>query len=156
MKIKNYTIEQLTDAVKESFSIRQVLTKLGLAPKGGNYSTFNRLIKKYNIDTSHFTGKFYNKGRKLPPRAYPLQDILVKGRHTQSHKLKLRLISSGILENCCSICKLYEWMGKPIPIELDHIDGDNLNNELSNLRILCPNCHAQTPNYRGKNIGKKS
>lgn len=50
--------------------------------------------------------------------------------------------------------KLSEWMGKPIPLELHHKDGNHYNNDLSNLEILCPNCHAQTDNYRGKNIGK--
>ncbi len=54
----------------------------------------------------------------------------------------------------CSVCSLSEWRGQTIPIELDHIDGDCFNNDRSNLRLLCPNCHAQTPTYRGKNKGK--
>ncbi len=54
----------------------------------------------------------------------------------------------------CEVCKLDSWMGVPIPIELDHIDGDAFNNEESNLRLLCPNCHAQTPTYKGRNHGK--
>lgn len=54
----------------------------------------------------------------------------------------------------CSICKNIQWMGKPIPIELDHIDGNCNNNTEENLRLVCPNCHAQTPTYKGKNIGK--
>lgn len=55
--------------------------------------------------------------------------------------------------NKCKICSNEEWQGKPIPIELDHIDGDSTNNELNNLRLLCPNCHAQTSTYKGKNVG---
>jgi hypothetical protein len=54
----------------------------------------------------------------------------------------------------CEICESYEWMGQPVPIELDHIDGNASNNLLSNLRLLCPNCHAMQPTYKGRNRGK--
>lgn len=53
----------------------------------------------------------------------------------------------------CQICNLDSWMNQKIPIEMDHIDGINENNDLSNLRLLCPNCHAQTPTYKAKNKG---
>lgn len=56
-----------------------------------------------------------------------------------------------MLESYCYECKLTEWCGKNIPLELDHIDGSHNNNSLDNLRLLCPNCHAQTETYRGKN-----
>jgi 5-methylcytosine-specific restriction endonuclease McrA len=55
------------------------------------------------------------------------------------------------MQPICSCCSGTEWLGKPMPLELDHINGDNANNSLDNLRLLCPNCHAQTPTYRGKN-----
>ena len=56
----------------------------------------------------------------------------------------------------CEVCGLSEWMKQPIPIELDHIDGDADNNSADNLRLICPNCHAQTPTYKGANAGKES
>ena len=62
-----------------------------------------------------------------------------------------------LLEECghrCCVCGLSEWMGKPIPIELDHVDGNSDNNTRTNLRLLCANCHAQTPTYRAKNKGR--
>ena len=79
--------------------------------------------------------------------------ILKKDSTYQSNKLRKRLLDEGIKEYQCEICKLSDWMGKLIPLELDHIDGNNSNNEITNLRLICPNCHAQTDTYRGKNYG---
>ena len=71
-----------------------------------------------------------------------------------SHSLRLKLISEEVKEHRCESCGLDTWLGQPIQLELDHIDGNNKNNELSNLRILCCNCHAQTPNWRGRKLKK--
>jgi hypothetical protein len=68
----------------------------------------------------------------------------------KSHALRLKLIREGVKDYRCESCGLDTWLGKPIVLELDHIDGNNKNNNLSNLRILCCNCHAQTPNWRGR------
>ena len=51
----------------------------------------------------------------------------------------------------CECCGLTEWLGQPIALELHHINGITTDNRLDNLVILCPNCHAQTDNYRGLN-----
>jgi len=53
----------------------------------------------------------------------------------------------------CEVCGITEWMGRPAPLELDHTDGNPFNNQLDNLRLICPNCHAQTETYKGKNMG---
>jgi 5-methylcytosine-specific restriction endonuclease McrA len=74
----------------------------------------------------------------------------------QSHKLRKRLIAAGVFDRICANCGLAEWLGQKVPLELDHIDGDRANHEISNLRLLCPNCHAQTATYRGKNIRRRS
>ena len=58
-------------------------------------------------------------------------------------------------EHKCESCGISEWLGKPLSLELDYINGDRYDNRLQNLRILCPNCHAQTDTYRGKNKGKQ-
>lgn len=71
-----------------------------------------------------------------------------------SHRLRLRLIRKGVKEHRCESCGLSVWLGQPIQLELDHIDGDHKNNELSNLRLLCCNCHAQTHTWRGRKLKK--
>jgi predicted HNH restriction endonuclease len=69
---------------------------------------------------------------------------------THSRLKKLLIETHG---HKCQICNLASWMDQKIPIEMDHIDGNSSNNELSNLRLICPNCHAQTPTYKAKNKG---
>ena len=78
----------------------------------------------------------------------------IKGSFVSAHKLKLKMIRDGMKEHKCELCNITEWMGQKVPIELDHIDGNHYNNELSNLRIVCPNCHAQTDTNSGKNNKK--
>lgn len=152
----SYTEEELRQAISTSLSIRQVLEKLGIIAAGGNYRTIHNLIEKYELDISHFTGQGWNKGRISPETPKPIEDYLSNRIFIQSHRLKLRLIKDELKRHKCEVCKLSTWQNKPIPIELDHIDGDHKNNELSNLRILCPNCHAQTSTYRGKNKKPKA
>ena len=112
------------------------------------HDTLNRYMKKMGIE---YAGNQSSKGISQPQRRTHASEYLYNGSTVQSHKLKLVLIRDGYFEHKCSGCHNTEWMGQPIPLELDHIDGQHFNNELSNLRLLCPNCHAQTPTYRAKN-----
>ena len=146
----SYTEQELRESVKTSTSIRQVLSKLNIVAAGGNYQTTNKRIKKLNIDTSHFTGRAWNKGQTIGPKR-DIKEYLSNEFPILSHKLKNRLIKEGLKEHKCECCGIIEWNGKPAPIELDHINGNHHDNRLENLRILCPNCHAQTDTYRGKN-----
>lgn len=146
-----YTEEQFIEAVKTSTSVRQVLSKIGVKEAGGNYKVAKDKIKKLNLDTSHFTGMGWLKGQTHKHTTKPIEYYLTEDSYHQSYKLKLRLVAEGIKQHKCEKCGIIEWMGQPTPIELDHINGNNRDNRLENLRLLCPNCHAQTPTYRGKN-----
>lgn len=152
MKKYSYSKEDLVEAVEKSISIRQVLIKLNIIPAGGNYFTINKLIKKYGLDISHMTKNGWSKGKKLSPKR-PVEDYLSNKISIQSFKLKNRLISEKIMEYKCYNCNLIKWLNKNIPLELHHINGNSQDNNLSNLILLCPNCHSLTENYRGK--GKK-
>ena len=78
----------------------------------------------------------------------------IKVGKVQSNKLRRKLLREGLKEAKCECCGNDQWNGVPIPLEVHHKDGNKTNNELDNLQILCPNCHALTPTYRGKNIKK--
>jgi Zn finger protein HypA/HybF involved in hydrogenase expression len=151
MTKRKFDKTQFEDAVKSSKSISATMKKLGLCSTGGGaYRTFFNAAKEFGVDFSHFTGQMASLGRRVEPKL-PIDVILTKGRYLSTHKLKLRLLKEGIFEKKCYNCGLIEWLNNPIPLQLDHIDGDNRNNELSNLRIICPNCHAQTSTWCGKN-----
>ena len=147
MRFNKYTKDELIEAVKVSKSIRQVLILLNVSPHGGNYRVINNYIKKLNLDTSHFTGQLWNKGRTTGPKR-PISDYLSNKYSITSHKLRKRLISEGFFEHKCYHCNNSTWNNKLIPLELEHKDGNHHNNELDNLTLLCPNCHAQTSTYR--------
>lgn len=152
---RRYTEAQLREAVAEASSIRQVLAKLGLAQAGGNYTGIKEHLRKLQIDTSHLSGQGWKRGNSNPVvPARPIGELLRKGSHVQSYKLKQKLFAEQLKERKCESCLTERWLDHPVPLELDHINGDTTDNRLENLRILCPNCHALTKTYRGKKLAK--
>ena len=149
------TKEDFENAAKQSFSIAGMCRCLNIRPSGGNYKLMHNAIIKYDIDISHFTGQGWNTGLIFKPfTEQHLKDILIADSSYQSSKLKKRLIKEGLKQNICEKCGLSQWQGHPIPLELHHINGNNRDNRLKNLMLLCPNCHALTESYRGKNKKK--
>jgi Zn finger protein HypA/HybF involved in hydrogenase expression len=140
-KKPTWTDEELINALPKCTSFSEVATYMNMS------RATNSLLKKrsieLNLNFSHFRNSGYNP--------LSLNEVLVKNKETSSHRLKKRLITEGLKQHKCECCGITEWMGKPTPIELDHINGNHHDNRLENLRILCPNCHAQTDTYRGKN-----
>ncbi len=105
-------------------------------------------IRSANLDTSHFVGQRWARGRILERKVTPLEEILVQGSGYRSNShLRRRLLKAQLLKAECSGCGLTSWRGRPLPLHLDHINGDHTDNRLENLRILCPNCHAITDSW---------
>ena len=155
MNIKyNYNVSKtvLEEIVKKSYSYTRVLKNLQIGANTHSINKIKKLIINNSIDTTHFTGKCLKN--TLPPNAQPIE-YHFNSKAINTHRIKLRLIKEGFLLKRCNICLGIEWNGRPIPLELNHIDGDRTNNKLENFEILCPNCHAQTDTYRGRNIKKR-
>lgn len=132
------TEAEITNALAEGITIRRASQILNVTER-----TFKKEALKYDL----------YKPAKHSCKKIPLADIL-NGLHPQyqtSHILP-RLVKEGIRKYECSCCGITEWQGKRIGLELDHIDGNNSNHSLDNLRALCPNCHSQTDTYRSKKI----
>jgi len=145
-----YSIEQLSAAIKQSISIRQTLLVLGLAAKGGNYRIIHNAIKQYGIDISHFKQQGWAKNKIFGPKR-KIEDYLSNRFPIGSYKLKIRLLKENFFSAQCSNCLATTWLNQKIPLELEHKNGNHLDNSLDNLCLLCPNCHALTSTYRGKN-----
>jgi len=123
-----------------------------LVGAGGNYAQVRKYLHIFKIDISHFKGKGWSKGlRGIGRPRIELEEILVKGSHYQSFKLKKRLLDAGLKPQCCEECG---WSKRTpdgyLPLEIHHMNGDNTDNRPSNLEVLCPNCHSLKPNYRGR------
>ena len=93
--------------------------------------------------------KAVNRGELVTrPRRSPLELILRNSRSRCT--IKRRLLMAGKLVNRCDICGLDEWLGKPLSVQIDHINGVRDDHRIENLRMLCPNCHSQTETFAGK------
>ena len=158
---RKYSKEVLEEAVKSSYSVSDVLKFLGL--KGnGSHQWISTKIKKFEIDTSHFVygGELQKMRGKQNTKKRP-EEILINHQNnirTKASQLRRALLESGRLYRCeaegCSIEGI--WLGKPILLHVDHIDGDWNNCLATNLRFLCPNCHSQTPTFGAKNLALKN
>jgi hypothetical protein len=147
---RKWTDEDLAEAVRVSRSYSEIVTRLGLHQGGGTHQHIKLHIRRLGLHFSHRDSHAWmrDRGANTGGRPMPLEEILVPhSNYTSSGRLRGRLIRSGLKEARCEMCGLTEWRSVPIQLELDHIDGNRSNNSLSNLRMLCPNCHAQTETW---------
>ena len=129
---------------KIEMAMENCLTMAGVARAiGMDYKTLRKYAIKFELFKTNQSGKnCFDKH---------IKDIVLGNVIISKTTLKKRLIDENILPYKCNSCKIDSWNNSAITLELDHIDGNKKNNKLSNLRLLCPNCHSQTITYRGMN-----
>lgn len=149
----------LEQVVLKNKTLAGVIIDLGLRRHGNTYRKIKALIYKYGINVQHFWEPIGRE--KRPPNLNcsirPIEAYLVKGiAYRTSWNLKQRLITAGLFVEKCYECGIGPvWNSKNLVLQLDHINGDNTDNSITNLRFLCPNCHSQTNTYCGKHRKKK-
>ncbi|MFJ3229490.1 HNH endonuclease signature motif containing protein [Streptomyces sp. NPDC086787] len=147
-----WTEEVLQAAVSASTNMCEFLRRLGLEVVGGHHTHISRRIKAYGIDTSHFRRptRRDRPWRPRTPEALLVEQPPDRARRIQGDRLKRARTASGMQERCALCGTAAIRQGCPLPLEVDHIDGDWRDNRIENLRFLCPNCHSTTDSYRGR------
>ncbi len=148
--ISTLDLETFKELIKNSKTWSEVMTYFknnhGYKNIKSNSTAKKRCIKE-NISFNHF-----KKRNKILTKT-----ALTKIAYSyNSTSFKTFLIKEGLLKEICSKCQLGNmWQNEPIKLQLEHIDGDHYNNEITNLTLLCPNCHSQTSTWCGKNNNSK-
>ena len=136
-------VELIQGSVASSISFREVAQKLGYATDSGSVQTsLRKMVKELDLDVSHF------KGQSWKQASYDYESFTTDSKKKNGSTTLIPLIT--LRGRKCQNCGLEEWLGQPITLEIHHEDGDRTNNTLENLKLLCPNCHSYTPNWRGR------
>lgn len=160
IKIKNINHEELSMAVAKVYNCAELCRIFGLSSTGGTVSRLNKLIRFLQLDTTHWTGQLWNKGKSSLDdnrlRKKPVDQIFADNSNASASYVRKLVLTKNLIEYKCESCNLIDnWNGKRLNLQLDHINGKRNDHRLENLRWLCPNCHSQTETFCARNITKK-
>lgn len=147
---RTYTRPQFERAMQDASCWSDVCKNLGLSVCGHNYDVLKKFGVYHGIDCSHFDIKqTFRRNKKV----YTYEEIYCENSTFSRQMLNRKTKQLKVLEYKCQRCgNDGTWCGEYLGLELDHINGVHDDNRVENLRWVCPNCHSQTPTYKGKNI----
>ncbi len=156
-RINDLNNAELQDLLDGSASYADVIKRIGLIGHGGNYITLKRRITQDGLSTSRLEqNRISTRSKRGGCVPTPLENVLVEHSTFNTNFLKKRLVREGLLDYICSKCgNDGEWECSPLVLQIEHINGNNNDNRMENLTILCPNCHSQTATYAGGNCKRK-
>lgn len=142
--------ELLTQALDGAASKKQVLERLALRAAGGNYKALDKALNRFSLSSPVRSFPPNTNGMRTPDE----EVFSENSSYSNSSGIKKRLREKGFPQEC-SECHLgSEWNGKPLTLQLEHINGVHSDNRLENLTLLCPNCHSQTSTFAGNSSSR--
>lgn len=156
----SFSKEEMKEIIENSITIREVISKCGFSDKGNNRKTFFNVIEHYSlsIELSLLKERSLNfaKNKSGEMRRKKDEDVFCENSSVSRGTVKNRVLKDNLIEYKCKKCKnIGEWMGEPLSLQLEHINGIGNDHRLENLCFLCPSCHSQTPTYAGKTPAKR-
>ncbi|MFI8822293.1 HNH endonuclease [Streptomyces sp. NPDC053431] len=145
--------DELVRAAACSQSLAGVLKQLGMPDNGASRTRVKRAMAAYDISCQHFVGQAHRRGVPSQSRK-TAAEILVR-REPGSHRAKTAQLRRALDElgvpHICQACGIGDsWQGRRLILEIDHTNGDRLDNRAENLRYLCPSCHSQTGTFSNR------
>lgn len=153
-KVFSASKDELINLTSKAVRLADILRGLTTDCSSANYILLKKRLSTEGIEYNHITlGKNSNKGKKFVKyNKLPLSSVMIKNSSYSRSCLKRRILKENLLKNKCSECGLENiWNGKPINMQIDHINGIADDHRLENLRMICANCHSQTNTFAGKN-----
>lgn len=149
---RRWTDEQFLEAVDGAVSVSAILRTLGLGATGGNFVAVRNAATRLGVHLPNGrTSAGWRRATRRPNRV-PNDELFVRDGTASTATVKARILAEGLIENRCALCGLGpEWRGRPLVLRLDHVNGDNRDHRLENLRLVCPNCDSQLDTFCGRN-----
>lgn len=144
-------IERVKKYLPISNSLNHLCKQLKVKSCDGYYKKIQKIIEEHKLSTEHFGTIAFNRNNSFKMSD---KEFFVDGEKREGKSVIKRLVEGKHKKYECEECGIFEWNGKPLTLQIHHINGKHDDNRIGNLQILCPNCHTQTDTF-GKRKNKQ-